>query len=328
MVPDNSLCSIKMLYDEAGFKIENYCLTVVLILKLMKMKYFFLVYLALSSFLLANAQSGCETGIVKESLTVKSKILGKDINYTVYLPFDYYTSNRSYPVLYLLHGYTDNETSWIQFGEVNTIADKLIAAGKCPPMIIVMPDGGLTWYINNYNKSISYEDAFFTEFLPGIEETYRIRAEKEFRAIGGNSMGGYGSLLYAFKHPDMFAACLPFSAALLNDSIMLKRLRTGESNSNNCYGKLNGDILPESWKTNSVLELAATLPLSQVNSTNYYIDCGDKDKFVFGNSLLNFSLNDRQIPHEFRVRGGTHGWMYWRKSIEAGLLYLGPIFHR
>jgi len=294
----------------------------------MKIKCFFLVYLILSSFLLANAQATSGRGIVKESLTVKSKILGKDIKYTVYLPSDYYTSSRSYPVLYLLHGYTDNETSWIQFGEVNTIADKLIAAGKCPPMIIVMPDGGLTWYINNFNKSVRYEDAFFTEFIPGIEGTYRIRAEKEFRAIGGNSMGGYGSLLYVLKHPDMFEACLPMSSALLNDSLMVNRIKTGESNSNECYGTLNGNILPESWKTNSVLELAASLSLSQLNSTNFYIDCGDKDKFVFGNSLLNFILNDRQVPHEFRVRGGIHGWMYWRESIEAGLIYLGPIFHR
>lgn len=296
----------------------------------MRIKTFFLVCSTFCAFLLANAQSESENGIVNESLTIKSKILGRDIKYSVYLPSGYFTSSRSYPVLYLLHGYTDNETSWIQFGEVNTIADKLITAGKCPPMIIVMPDGGLTWYINNFNKTECYEDAFFNEFIPEIEKTYRIRAEKEFRAIGGNSMGGYGSLLYAFNHPDVFAACLPFSAAILNDSLMVKRLRIGESNSNKCYGTLNGDgdILPESWKTYSVLGLASTLPLANLNSTNYYMDCGDKDKFVFGNSLLNFILNDRQIPHEFRVRGGVHGWVYWRGSIEDGLKYLGPVFHR
>lgn len=294
----------------------------------MKIRYYLVLGIALFFLGSADAQPISDRGIVKESLAVKSKILGRDLKYSVYLPSGYYTSSRSYPVLYLLHGYTDNETSWTQFGEVNSIADKLIAAGECPSMIIVMPDGGLTWYINTFNDSVRYEEAFFEDFIPAIEKTYRIRSDKEFRAIGGNSMGGYGSLLYAFKHPDMFAACLPFSAALLNDTMMVKRLRLGESKSNECYGKLNGDKLPESWKTNSILQLAVTLPIDQLNSTNYYIDCGDKDKFVFGNSLLNFILNDQQIPHEFRVRGGVHGWMYWRESIEDGLKYLGPIFHR
>jgi S-formylglutathione hydrolase FrmB len=211
---------------------------------------------------------------------------------------------------------------------VNTTADKLIESREISPMIIVMPDAGLTWYINNFDGSVRYEDAFFTEFISTIEKTYRIRAKKEFRAIGGLSMGGYGSLLYAFKHPEMFIACLPFSAAIRNDSLMVKRLTIGESNSNACYGKLKGDTLPETWNKNSILKLAVTLPLQQMNAVQYYFDCGDKDRLVFGNSLLHFILMERKIPHEFRVRGGEHNWVYWRRSIEDGLKFLSPIFSR
>ena len=294
----------------------------------MKVQYLLIISLMLSPIEIISAQNHGDKGMVLESLAVKSQILGHDIKYSVYLPSDYNTSTRSYPVLYLLHGYTDDETSWIQFGEVNAAADKLIAQRECPPMIIVMPDAGLSWYINNYNGSLRYEDAFFSEFIPEIEKLYRIRASKEFRAIGGNSMGGYGSMLYSLKHPEMFTACMAFSAAFYNDSLMVKRLRDGVANSIACYGKSNGETLPETWYKNDVLNIASTLPLSQLNSVKYYIDCGDKDERLLGSWQLNSILTDRNVPHEFRVGEGKHGWVYWRPGIEDGLKFLSPLFHR
>jgi len=294
----------------------------------MNAKFGFLLGFILLFFVETHAQFAGEKGFVKESLSVKSVILGHDIKYSVYLPYDYFTSSRSYPVLYLLHGYSDNETSWIQFGEVNAIADKLIAAQLSAPMVIVMPDAGLTWYINNFDGSVRYEDAFFKEFIPAIEKTYRIRTNKQFRTIGGLSMGGYGALLYTFKHPEMFAASMPFSADIRDDSQMLKLLRIGESNSNQCYGMLKGDTLPPTWRVNDVLSLAEKLPLDQLNSVKFYIDCADKDNLLFGNFLLHFIFKARGVAHEFRVRGGDHSWSYWRQSIDDGLRFLSPVVHR
>ena len=115
-------------------------------------------------------------GIVKESLTINSNILHKHVSYTIYLPFDYETSNRYYPVVYLLHGYTDNDMGWIQFGEANMIADEAIATQEIPAMILVIPDCGVSWYINNYDNSVRYEDFFFQEFIPYIESHYRIKS--------------------------------------------------------------------------------------------------------------------------------------------------------
>lgn len=293
----------------------------------MKLKQVFIVGSIILSRCLICAQAITDRGIVKESLTVKSAVLGRDIRYSVYLPSDYYSSNRLYPVLYLLHGYTDDETTWIQNGEVQITADKLITKRELVPLIIIMPDGGLTWYINNYSDSIRYEDAFFLDFMPTIEKVYRIRSDKKFRAIGGLSMGGYGALLYSFKHPDIFSGCIAFSAAVRNDSLMIKRLKIGESNSVICYGKLRGDSLPENWKINSLLDLAKSTPYEKLSSVKYYIDCGDKDALIYGNSLLNFILNDRQVPHEFRVRNGKHEWIYWRNSIKEGLDFLNLIFN-
>ncbi|MFA5815094.1 MAG: alpha/beta hydrolase-fold protein [Bacteroidales bacterium] len=120
-------------------------------------------------------------------------------------------------VVYLLHGYTDNETGWIQFGEVNMAADKAIASREIPSMIIVMPDAKATWYMNNADVSEKFEDMFIQEFIPYIDKTYRTRAKKEFRGVSGLSMGGFGTLLYSLKRPDMFAACAAFSAAVWTD---------------------------------------------------------------------------------------------------------------
>ena len=156
--------------------------------------------------------AGYSQSTVFESLSFESNKLGRKVSYSIYLPSDYSTSKRNYPVLYLLHGYTDNETNWIQMGQMKTIADRAIANEEAVPMIIVMPDAWDTWYINQYDGKVPYEDMFFEELIPYMEKTYRIRSDKESRAIAGLSMGGYGSLYYGLSHPDMFCyiyACSP-----------------------------------------------------------------------------------------------------------------------
>ena len=156
-----------------------------------------------------------QSGVVRDDLVMKSKILTSERKYAVYLPPDYSTSLRSYPVLYLLHGSGDDQTGWIQFGEVLRITDKAIQDGSATPMIIVMPDAntGRRGYSNDILGTWRYEDFFFQEFIPYIEKTYRIKAEKRYRAIAGLSMGGEGTFMYALHHPDMFSSACPLSAA-------------------------------------------------------------------------------------------------------------------
>jgi len=88
-------------------------------------------------------------GLVLEGLSMSSPILGREVSYAVYLPLDYKEGTRFYPVAYLLHGYTDDETGWIQFGGVNMAADRAIASREIPSMIFVMPDAKATWYVNS-----------------------------------------------------------------------------------------------------------------------------------------------------------------------------------
>lgn len=270
-------------------------------------------------------------GTVKEGLTIQSKILGKEVRYTIYLPFDYETSNRYYPVVYLLHGYSDNDMGWLQFGEANMIADEGIANRDIPPMILVMPDGGLSWYINNYDNSVRYEDFFFQEFIPYIESHYRIRAEKKYRGIAGLSMGGNGTLIYSFKHPDMFAACAAFSVGICTDEeIIAYKDSLWEKELGNVYGhNLKGkDRLTQHYLSNNLFYLIKNTDPVKLSSVRIYIDCGDDDFLYKGNSLLHVMLRDYNIPHEYRVRDGGHQWTYWRSGLLDALKFIGTSFHQ
>ncbi len=270
-------------------------------------------------------------GKVVEGLKMKSEIVGYDVNFSVYLPPDYDYSSRAYPVVYLLHGYSDNETAWVQFGQVHMAADEAIANREIPAMIIVMPDAKITWYANDIAGKDRYEDMFFEELIPYVESIYRIRAKKEYRGVCGLSMGGFGSLLYAMHHPDMFAACAPFSAGVFTDAEMVDmETKTYSHYFQNLFSDShNSDKrLTAYWKDNNPLELAKTLPVESLKSVRYYVDCGDDDFLIRGNCELHLTLKDREIPHEFRVRDGSHNWTYWRTGIADALKFIGKSFHR
>jgi S-formylglutathione hydrolase FrmB len=100
-----------------------------------------------------------QSGKVFDNLSMPSKILKGDRKYAVYLPPDYESSQRSYPVLYLLHGGGDDQTGWVQFGEVLTIADREILAGRATPMVIIMPDAntGERGYFNDLKGEWRYD---------------------------------------------------------------------------------------------------------------------------------------------------------------------------
>ncbi len=182
------------------------------------------------------------TGRVLEQRAVHSTILGREVKYSIYLPADYSSSERSYPVVYLLHGYTDDNTGWLQFGEINRLADKAIAEGTIPPMILVMPNGDSSWYINSYDGKEKYEDFFVREFIPLIEKNYRIKGEKKYRGVAGLSMGGFGTLVYTMKHPELFVAGAALSAAVFDDAAMENMQ---DDNWERTFGQLYGRGLKE-----------------------------------------------------------------------------------
>ncbi len=271
-------------------------------------------------------------GQVLEGLMMPSAILGRDVAYAVYLPPDYAISTRRYPVVYLLHGYTDDESGWIQFGEVGPAVDRAIGARDIPPMIIVMPDAGATFYINDAAGKVRYEDMFVAELIPYVDKTYRTRPDREFRGVAGLSMGGWGTLVYTLRHPDLFAAGAAFSAAVWSDEDIAGMKRESWDR---LLGPLFGaaglagkDRLTAHFREVSPLDLAKSLPEDSLKKVRYYIDCGDDDFLIKGNCALHLLLMDRKIPHEFRVRDGGHTWSYWRTGLVDGLRFIGESFHR
>lgn len=268
-----------------------------------------------------------QPGKVLESLVFESSVLSYPVNYSIYLPPDYETSMRSYPVLYLLHGYSDDETGWIQFGEADMIANRGIANGDFPPCIIVMPDGKVTWYVNSADGKDPWEDMFIQEFIPFVEKEYRIRPKKEFRAIAGLSMGGNGALLLAMHHTDLFSTCVAMSAGTFTDEEIIANDRYNDYFTN-IYGEKPENDVSEHWKANSPLHLLETTDIEKLKSVRWFIDCGDDDFLYKGNSALHVKMRNLEIPHEYRVRNGGHEWSYWRSGLYDGLVYISEKFHR
>ena len=262
---------------------------------------------------------------VFDNLKMESKILKMERKFAVYLPPDYETSSRSYPVLYLLHGLGDDQTGWIQYGEVKKIADNSIKNGDATPMIIVMPDAntGRVGYFNIPSRRWMYEDFFFEELMPYVESKYRIKSDKRFRAISGLSMGGGGTLTYALHRPDLFSAAAPLSAGTGSTDVdeSLERIKR--------YGiEFTREEMKNLLENNHPLNLIKKMKLSDINSIRWYIDCGDDDYLFEDNSLLHIAFSKKGIKHEYRVRDGAHNWTYWRESLPLVLEFVSKGFHQ
>ena len=264
-----------------------------------------------------------QSGKVLDNITMTSKILKGERKYAVYLPPDYESSERNYPVLYLLHGAGDDQTAWVQFGEVLRITDKAIKDGTATPMIIVMPDAntGQRGYFNEVEWR--YEDFFFEEFLPYVEEKFRIKRDKRYRALAGLSMGGGGTFMYALRHPELFSSACPLSAYI--GPLTMKDLKTRMERRNQ---KITQSELEKYFADHNALNLIETVPEEDIQSVHWYIDCGDDDFLFEGNSLVHIAMTKKKIPHEYRVRDGGHSWTYWREALPTVLRFVSDTFHK
>ena len=261
-----------------------------------------------------------------ECLSAPSKIMGHPVAYCVLLPPSYDTEKpRRYPILYLLHGLGDNEQMLIRSGGFNLVED-LWERNQLGDLLIVTPDGGSSFYINSRDGHRRYEDFFLREFLPQIEKRYRIQAGRTSRGIAGISMGGYGALHLAFRHPELFGSLGAHSAALLekiptitlSDSRQLARSRI--------LGDVFGSPLdPVFWKQNDPLTIARTANLAGLR---IYFDCGSEDDFGFdaGAVALDKMLSSRHIPHEFHLYPGGHNWVYVADHLPALLQFHSHLF--
>jgi enterochelin esterase-like enzyme len=243
-----------------------------------------------------------------------SKTLGRKWSVNVYLPTGYETSTEKYPVLYLLHGNTHNYASWEKNGHIQATTDALIAAGEIPPTLIVMPDGGTTWYVD---RKEPMESAILNDLIPTIEKDYRVKAERSGRAIAGLSMGGYGSMRFALKYPEMFSAAGLLSPAIYDPA-------PPENSSARRAGVFGSpDFDPEVWKALSYPALWDAYLAKQM-PVPMYIVTGDDDMFRIEQSAPEFYafLRNNKQTAELRIVDGGHTWPVWESTIGDAMKYI------
>jgi len=259
-----------------------------------------------------------------ECNSVPSKILARSVPYCVVLPasFDADKTKR-FPILYELHGLGDNEQFFVHSGIWNLVEDQR-ERGELKEFLIATPAGGASFYINSKDGRVRYEDFLLREFFPFIEKKYRASPGRTNRAISGVSMGGYGALHLAFRHPQLFSSVSAHSAALIEK--LPAFVSTPQSPRSRILGGVFG-IPPDIafWNANSPLTLARSANLSGLN---IYFDCGDQDDYGFdgGATALDKILTARKIAHEFHIYPGRHDPGYFAAHIPASLAFHSALF--
>jgi S-formylglutathione hydrolase FrmB len=269
--------------------------------------------------------AGAATGRA-ECNSLESRVLGHRVNYCVLLPPGYDTEKtRRYPTLYFFHGLGDNEQMFLHAGGFSLVED-LWERGELAEFLIVTPNAGASFYINSRDGRVRYEDFLVGEFLPGIEKRYRTRPGRANRAVSGASMGGYGSLHLAFRHPELFSAVSAHSPALIVKLPAFTRAAgAGGARARILGGTFGSPPDPEFWDRMSPLGLARTAKLAGLA---IYFDCGDQDDFGFesGAAELDKILAERRIAHEAHLYPGRHDWQYFAEHLPASLRFHSRVF--
>jgi S-formylglutathione hydrolase FrmB len=258
--------------------------------------------------------------------SMPSRVLGHPVKYCVLLPPSYATEKtRRFPILYFLHGLGDNEQTFVRSGAWNLTED-LWEEHRMGEFLIATPAGAASFYINSFNGKARYEDFLMQEFFPEIEKRFRVQAERKTRGIAGVSMGGYGALHLAFKHPELFQSVSANSAALFEHLPEVYFEGNTESAQARLLGSVFGSPVDRAfWDHNDPLALAKTAPLAGLK---IYFDCGTEDEYGFfaGAKVLDAELNARRIPHEYHHYPGGHDSEYFAAHLSASLEFQARAF--
>ena len=292
------------------------------------MKKFFTTYFVLLIFL--NTLMAQDVRIM-ESLSFFSKILGQEVKYSIYLPQDYFREKNSYPVVYLLHGLGDDETSWLEYGQISQIVDKAVQEKAVIPMIFVMPQGFRSYYMNDFAGTFRYQDMFIQELIPLIDNQYRTIADREHRATMGYSMGGFGALILPLKNPEVFGTTVPLSISIRTDQQYMKEDSAGW---NQQWGRIFGgmgtsgnDRITDYYRQNNPFRIFSQNDLLKLSGLKIYIANGDEEQTLCrSNEELHILLRNKNYSHEFRVLKGGHEFSFWRSCLPNALNFISDAF--
>jgi S-formylglutathione hydrolase FrmB len=262
---------------------------------------------------------------------LNSRILGQSVHYCVMLPAGYDAPDHAgqrYPVLYYLHGLGDNEQSLFKSGGWNLVED-VRQQHKIGDFLIVSPEAKASFYVNSADGKIRYSDFFLREFLPYIENKYRIRRERDARAISGLSMGGYGALRFAFANPDLFSSVSVQSPALITESPqdLTAAMNSGTPLGGPLASAFGNPINVPHWKQNSPFVLAKENKTA-IAKLAIYFNCGQDDEFGFevGAAALDRQLKAEGIKHEFHLYPGNHGSRYFLAHLAETMQFHWRVF--
>jgi enterochelin esterase-like enzyme len=257
--------------------------------------------------------------------TYYSNKLHRDMSYAVLLPPDYDSTDRSYPVVYLLHGYGDDETAWYTGGNIKFYVDKY--SSEIGPMIYVMPEAFNTYYVNKYNGRYPMMDVLVDELVPHIDSIYRTKADNLHRAVMGYSMGGYGALILPAMNPGVFSVGVSLSMSFRTDQQYIAEEQDAFNSqwASNFGGMgLSGESrLTEYFLQHSPFHFFNAAGASRYSDLKMFFDCGDDEVSLSKtNDSLHCLLRKYSIDHQYRVRNGAHTWSYWYGALHEALVYI------
>jgi enterochelin esterase family protein len=228
-----------------------------------------------------------------------SKLANDHRDFYVYTPPDYFSDTKTkYPVLYLLHGFSDDASGWTAVGRANVIVDNLIAQGKAKPMIVVMPlgygdydvirRGWGSWSDKDLaHRNLSkFTDILISEVMPQAERSYRIKKDRDSHAIAGLSMGGAESLLTGLNHLDQFAWVGAFSSGGIDLQTFGEEFPNVDANANKKLKLL-------------------------------WVACGTDDRLIKVNRDFKSWLKDKGVQFTDIETPGVHDWLVWRRNLAA-----------
>jgi S-formylglutathione hydrolase FrmB len=268
----------------------------------MKRLKFLLVAILLSQFTFSRVQV--------DTISVFSPKMHKEVKSVVIVPVNY-SIKKHYPVVYLLHGYSDTYAKWVNaVPSIKNLSTEY-------QMIIVCPDGGYSsWYFDSPIDSTYQYETFITKDLVNyVDAHYLTLTDRSSRAITGQSMGGHGALYLAIRHSDLFAHAGSMSGGVDLRSSSKKydiAKRIGEIETNQTE-----------WDDRSVVNMVNKL---KNNELDIIIDCGVSDFFYQINAAFHRRLIALKIDHDYIERPGGHSWEYWTNSIQYQLMFFDRCF--
>lgn len=240
------------------------------------------------------------------TIHMKSDALGEERNVNILVPKDYDASTRRYPVLYLLHGYGDDHTAWSLMTNLSGYAEKY-------PMIVVMPDGSRSFYVNSaIDTKAKFEDFIVKDLVAYVDSHYRSIPLRRARAVAGLSMGGYGATLIGVKHYKKFAAFGAFSGAVAFGRSTGAPTDARRAEMDKVFGAQNS---PERAEKDP-FALLEKMPAAE--QPMIYIACGGQDFLIQQNRDFVKLLADKKITYEYReISPRGHTWDFWDDHIRV-----------